>query len=162
MERAKYKSLATILAAIGLMAPLLVGCGGSEPSDESAQNDSGSAPEMVRRTPPSAADPSSSQSDQEDFRVVPDVDGRLEQDGMGLSTIIDASSKKAYADSLRWIAEDVSARQYQNLERAIRFISAYNSTVLGDEQRLLEYLDGKTGNEVINEAGRLMAQRRGG
>jgi hypothetical protein len=117
---------------------------------------------MVRRTPPSAADPSSSQSDQEDFRVVPDVDGRLEQDGMGLSTIIDASSKKAYADSLRWIAEDVSARQYQNLERAIRFISAYNSTVLGDEQRLLEYLDGKTGNEVINEAGRLMAQRRGG
>ena len=92
--------------------------------------------------------------------MVPNLEGRLEKDGLGLETIIDASSKKAYADSLAWIAEDVSAEQYKQLERSLRYIRVYDSSVLGNEQRFLELIDGKTGQELIDRASRLIAERR--
>ena len=109
-----------------------------------------------RRTTVVEAQPEASK----DFLVVPDLEGELEQDGLGLETIIDASSKDAYAESLRWISQDVSADQYKRLEQSLRYIKAFDSSVLGSEKRFLETIDGKTGQELIDRAGTLIAKRR--
>ncbi len=136
-------------------------------SDEQAQQapETENSPQMIQRQAPTRS-PSSeraetvAQDSATDFRVVPDLEGQLQEDGLGLETIVDASSKKAYADSLSWIAEDVSAEQYKRLERSLRYIQIYDSSVLGNEQRFLQFIDGKTGQELIDRASKLIAERR--
>lgn len=141
---------------------LLGGCGGDDQAEETAE--SGESPQMIERKAPkreSIAQPEAeSGRDSTDFSVVPRLEGQLEENGLGLETIIDASSKQAYADSLAWISEDVSAPQYKQLERSLRFIRSYDPSVLGDEQRFLRSIDGKTGQELIDRANRLMQERR--
>lgn len=161
-ETGFMKFQSTALVAL-FSAALLTGCG-EEPAPEAEQP--GSEPRMIEREAPQRSSDTREQAESEqdatDFRVVPRLEGKLEEDGMGLETIIDASSKKAFADSMNWIAEDVSEKQYQRLERSLRYIEAYDSSVLGNEERFFELIDGKTGQELIDRAGRLLEQRRGG
>lgn len=147
------------ISAIGLSLALLAGCGGDEQADEvTATTES---PQMIQRQAPrrtAEAEPAATETS-EDFRVVPKLDGQLEEDGLGLETIIDASSKEAYAESLRWISQDVSPEQFKRLEQSLRFIQAYDSSVLGNKQRFYETIDGKTGQELIDRASKLVQER---
>ncbi|MBS3743091.1 MAG: hypothetical protein KGY48_01935 [Wenzhouxiangellaceae bacterium] len=147
--------------ALALSAVFVVGCG-NDSAEDVEQTAAAESPRMIEREAPgrpASAEPETSQSSTE-FRVVPDLEGKLEEDGMGLDTIIDGSSKSAYADSMAWIAEDVSAEQYDRLERSLRYIRSYDSSVLGNEQRFLATIDGKTGQELIDRANRLLQERR--
>lgn len=145
-----------------LSAAFIAGCS-DEPENDVQQ--ASETPRMIEREAPQRPSSGNTETDPDrsltDFRVVPDLEGKLEEDGMGLETIIDASSKKAYADSMAWIAEDVSAKQYQRLERSLRYIRSYDPAVLGNEQRFLQLIDGKTGEELIKRASGLMQERRG-
>lgn len=158
------KSITSIIpTAIAAAALLVAGCGNDEQAEQAEQAaETGESPRMIQREAPRSAPGPEPEEDRKsaDFRVVPDLEGKLEQDGMGLETIIDASSKQAYAESLRWIAEDVSQQQYESLERSLRMIQAYDSSVLGNEKRFLESIDGKTGQEVIDRATQLIQNRR--
>jgi hypothetical protein len=162
MHRSDPTAWLTRALLLAVIVSISAACGGDrEPAVEEQQAEQ--APAMIERDAPgdaSSATASQPEPDEE-FRVVPQLDGKLEQDGMGLETIINADSRRAYTESLRWISEDVSARQYRNLERSIQYILAYDPAVLGSEERMLEVVDGLTGQEVIERAQRLM-QRRGG
>lgn len=159
MNRTKLTNLVPGALALAISVTLLAGCGDDEPAEqETATSDS---PQMIQRDAPRRpvvveAQPEASN----DFLVVPDLEGELEQDGLGLETIIDASSKDAYAESLRWISQDVSASQYKKLEQSLRYIKAFDSSVLGSEERFLDTIDGTTGQELIDRAGKLIAERR--
>lgn len=157
------RNIRSLAAAFAASAALLLGgCGGDEPEQAETVQDE-AAPRMIERDAPSRnrsePEPVTEPAD-EDFRVVPKMDGALEEDGMGLDVIIDASSKRAYADSLRWIAEDASKEQFDDLERSIKYIHMFDPSVFGNEERLLEAIDGKTGHEVIEHATSLMRERR--
>jgi len=163
MRKTGFRTFQSTALVALFSAALVSGCGEEQSQEaEAPENDS----RMIAREAPQRASNSEAQAgndqDETDFRVVPRLEGQLEQDGMGLETIIDGSSKKAFADSLSWIAEDVSPEQYEQLERSIRYIDAYDSYVLGSEERLLELVNGKTGQELIDRAGRLLQERRGG
>lgn len=155
----KATSLFSISLSLVFTVTLLTGCGGDEQAEqETAVSES---PQMIQREAPRrTAEVEAPPAASNDFRVVPDLDGELEEDGLGLETIIDASSKKAYAESLRWISQDVSADQYRRLEQSLRYIQAFDSSVLGSETRFLETVDGKTGQELIDRASKLIAERR--
>lgn len=150
------------LALIGTASAALItltACG-SQDAEESATAAS-DGPRMIERSAPQRnAEPAAQIAPEEDFRVIPRLEGQLEERGLGMDVIIDASSKRAYGESLRWIAEDVSREQMASLERSIRFIHMYHPAVLGQEARMLSVIDGKTGNEVITMATEVAAKRR--
>lgn len=162
MQSKKLKSNKVIAAGIVLAVSAIVGCSndaGTENPEETT-----SAPKMTQREAPSRTAPTEqvSQTEKnEDFRVMPRLDGALEEDGMGLDVIIDASNKQAYADSLEWISQDASKEQFSRLENSIRYLHMYDSSVLGREAALLDVVDGKTGYEIIERAEQLMKERRG-
>lgn len=147
---------------ISIISILLAGCGKDEVDETKSSEDT---PQMIERQAPqrqaSATPPPDNDNAEDDFRVMPKIDGSLETDGMGLETIIDASNKRAYADSLQWIAEDVSKQQFDRLESSIRYIHMYDSSILGNESRLLSVIDGKTGTEIIEYAKSIREKRRG-
>jgi len=145
--------------ALAASVMLLTGCSGDEPAEQDTT--AGDSPQMIQREAPRRTTAVVTQpEDSNDFLVVPKLEGELEQDGLGLETIIDASSKNAYAESLRWISQDVSSAQYKRLEQSLRYIKAFDSSVLGSDDRFLETIDGKTGQELIDRASRLIAERR--
>lgn len=155
----KATSLFSVSLSLVFTVALLTGCGGDESTEqETAVSES---PQMIQREAPRrTAEVETPAPESRDFLVVPDLEGQLAEDGLGLETIIDASSKDAYAESLRWISQDVSADQYKRLEQSLRYIKAFDSSVRGSEKRFLESIDGKTGQEIIDRAGKLIAERR--
>src|SRR6056297_3168570 len=162
MQMNKLTRKNVFAAGIFLAAAAAAGC--SEDASVENAEEVASAPRMVERQAPVRTAPTRTASQaagQDDFRVVPQLDGSLEEDGMGLDVIIDASSKQAYADSLEWISQDASKEQFSRLENAIRYMHMYDPAVLGREAELLATLDGKTGHEVIARAQELMKERRG-
>jgi len=141
----------------------LAGCGKEEPQTEVTEDQD--RPRMVERQAPrreARAEPAAQTQPDEDFRVIPKLEAGSEEEGMGLDLIIDASSKQAYAESLRWMAQDASREQIASLERSVRYIHMYDPSVLGREERMLEIINGKTGNEVIAHAATIAQRRRGG
>lgn len=161
MTCTNYTRLFTATLALAVSGILLTGCGGDEPAEQ--ETAAGEAPQMIQRGAPrrnAAVEPEPKPGSSNDFLVVPDLEGELEEPGLGLQTIIDASSKDAYAESLRWISQDVSASQYQSLEKSLRYIKAFDSSVMGSEKRFLDSIDGMTGQEIIDRASTLIANRR--
>lgn len=148
--------------ALALAAALLSGCSG----DDDAGSATGEAenPRMIQRDTPDRNSertaPTVAETDQTDFSVMPDVEGSAQEEGLGLETVINAGSKQDYAQSLKWIAEDTSREQFERLETSIRFIHMYDAQVFGNESKLLEAIDGKTGNEIIAYADAMIQQRR--
>ena len=143
----------SVITTVSALLLLSAGCSDDPAPNEQTETET-SSPEMVQREAPteSTRTTPTTREDSADFRVVPDVSGRLEQEGAGLDTVIDASSKEAYAESLRWIAEDASQEQMRRLERAIRFVHMYDPSVYGSERQLMDKIDGLTGTEVIEQA----------
>jgi hypothetical protein len=162
MEKRSMKTASIRLSVITTVSALLLlstGCSDDPAPNEQTDTET-SSPEMVQREAPAdSTRTTGTASAQEDFSVVPDVSGRLEQEGAGLDTVIDASSKQAYAESLRWIAEDASQEQMRRLERSIRFIHMYDPTIYTSEQRLMDRIDGMTGAEIIELAREMQQQR---
>jgi hypothetical protein len=162
MEKRSMKTASIRLSVITTVSALLLlstGCSDDPAPNEQTDTET-SSPEMVKREAPAdSTRTTGTASAQEDFSVVPDVSGRLEQEGAGLDTVIDASSKQAYAESLRWIAEDASQEQMRRLERSIRFIHMYDPTIYTSEQRLMDRIDGMTGAEIIELAREMQQQR---
>ncbi len=160
---ASRQSRISLLAIIAVVVGLTVsGCSKDEQAAEPASESE--RPAMVERQAPlreTRQEPSNTDPEP-DFRVIPKLNPGIDEDGMGLDLIIDASNKDAYAQSLRWIAEDASREQLARLERSVRYIHMYDSAVLGREERMLQLIDGKTGNEVIEHAARIAQNRRGG
>lgn len=156
-------SLKSLLGAVVLAGAfsLLAGCGGDDQAEGDDADEVAAAPQMIERDAPGERTRAESEaSPEEDFRVVPEVTSQSDEEGMGLETMINASSKKAYAESMRWIAEDVSRKQLNELEQSIRFVHMYDSSIFGSEKRLLEYIDGKTGREIIERARELREKHK--
>ena len=155
-----FKSALGAVVVAGALS-LLAGCGGDEQAEGDGADQVAASPQMIERDAPGErARTKPEPSPEEDFRVVPEVTSQSDEEGMGLETIINASSKKAYAESMRWIAEDVSREQLNELEQSIRFVHMYDSSVFGSEKRLLEYIDGKTGREIIERASELREKHK--
>ena len=154
---------------IGLMALVLMTACSSEPEPEPAEEqveaaEPAPAPTRTRRSTSTNSPTMETLPTPESaprFRYVPDVDGQLTEDGLGLQTIIDGSSAESFRDSLTWIASDTSPQQYSELEQAIRFINNYDRRVLGNDERMRGVLDGLTGEEVIELAAEINSQRSG-
>jgi hypothetical protein len=154
-----FKSILAAAMLAGTVS-VLTGCGGDEQAGNEA-DEVAASPQMIdREAPGERAQPKPEPSPDEDFRVVPEVTSQSDEEGSGLETMIDASSKQAYAESMRWIAEDVSREQLNELEQSIRFVHMYDSSVFGSEKRLLEYIDGKTGREIIERATELRKKHK--
>jgi len=160
MSNKRFTRLHVATTALLFSGAFLTACS-DDPAEEPRES-SAESPQMIEREAPRREPRTEPETEPgiTDFRVVPDLEGKLEEDGMGLETIIDASSKKAYAESMAWIAEDVSADQYERLEQSLRYIRSYDSAVLGNEERFLATIDGKTGQELIDRATRLLQERR--
>jgi len=160
--RKQWKKFGVHALVMSAFALILAGCGGDEEAESVAEESS--APSMIQRSAPKPAErqPTAIISEsEEDFRVMPRLEGAAEEEGLGLETIIDASSKQAYADSLRWIAQDTTKQQFAELERSIRFIHMYDPSILGQESRMLQTIDGMTGAEIIARAQEINRRRRG-
>jgi hypothetical protein len=91
-------------------------------------------------------------------KELPQFRGELESDGYGPEMIIDGSSPQAFADSLELIASESSARQYQDIERAISYLR-HSNLAFRDLNLLYQQIDGMTGREVIVMAARQQAER---
>lgn len=162
MNDSKAVKSISVTALLLVSSAFLGGCGKDEAEQATVETDN--SPRMIQREAPrrtATPEPAATLAEDKatDFRVVPRLEGQLEEDGLGLEAIIDASSKHAYAESMAWIAEDVSTDQYKRLERSLRYIQTYDTSVLGNEQRFLQFIDGKTGQELIDRASRLIAER---
>lgn len=162
MQISKLYRHGIIAAGMVVAAVAMLGCS-EDSATGSAEESAASSPQVTQRETPSRrtpAEPVSTPAENEDFRVMPSLSGSLDEDGMGLDIMIDASTKQAYADSLEWISQDASKEQFSRLENAIRYMHMYDSSVLGRESALLATLDGMTGHEVIARAEELMKERR--
>jgi hypothetical protein len=106
-------------------------------------------PPPVEQTQPGRGDPS---------RELPQFSGELESDGYGPEMVIDASNPQAFADSMELIASESSARQYQEIERAIGYLR-HSNLAFRDLNILYQQLDGMTGREVIELAAEEQRER---
>lgn len=148
----------TLLVA---MAFLAAGCQSNqnstsvdEPEEAQAAEESAAEdPRFERRRPPREqsaptrrAAPASPSTDQ--------MEGRLQQDGPGLTFIIDSSSPDALEQSLDLIADETSEQQFRQLRSSIDMLRFYS---LQPNEEFYQSLDGLTGEDVIDMA----RERRG-
>ncbi len=136
----------------------------SEPArDAAAAPARDTAPETgsrrdVRRSGQEQVSPQLAEPESSPQRV-PRLEGSATTDGYGLTMIVDGSSTEAFEQSLELIAEDTTAEQYRQLDAAIRYLRAYSSSAWGGVENLYSSLDGKTGEEIIEQATRLREER---
>lgn len=79
--------------------------------------------------------------------------------GDGLNLVIFASDRQEYNESLRMIAEQTSDTQFQQLDAAMRYLMINDPSIMNDEQRLFEAVNGKTGMEVLQMTADLVNNR---
>ena len=92
-------------------------------------------------------------------REIPRLSGQFEEDGMGLSNLVDGSSPEAFAESLERIAAETSPAQYRQLDSALRYLRMYSSAAWGGLPGLYESLDNMSGEEIIQHAARVRSDR---
>lgn len=91
--------------------------------------------------------------------VVPRTQGHLEEEGYGLTLIVDGSSTDAFHQSMELIAEESNREQFERLDAAIRYLQVYSPQSWGGQEALYASLDGLTGEEIIAQANELQQQR---
>ena len=146
--------------AVSMMA--LTGCGGDEPAEPATetttQNTAPQRERTIRRSEPSPELPPS-RRDEDPAKRIPKVTGQADYEGYGLTFMVDGSSPEAFAESLELIASDSSPDQYRQLDSAIRYLQVYSSDGWSGLPGFYERLNGMTGEEIIERAQRLRAER---
>lgn len=144
---------------------LVIGCS-SEPEpaapepSRSIETAPRSAPSVSSRAAP-AASTASQVEDNLELIAKPRLTGRSPVPGNGLETVIFATTREEYAESLSMIAEETSDEQYQQLDAALRWLMINDASIMNDEARLFERINGKTGTEILQMTAD-QVQNRGG
>ncbi len=164
-------NMITRLSILLAMAVVLTACRGgndepdpvpeAEPVQQTApardgrtvrQRDTGSGDTSPRPAapPPAAGDPA---------QQLPRFQGELQQEGFGLSLIMDGSSPQAFRDSLELAAQDSSSDQLRRLHSSLEYLRLHS---LGhpDLASFYRSLDGMTGEEIIRMANERRRERR--
>jgi len=95
-------------------------------------------------------------------KKIPKIEATAEQDGYGLTMVVDGSSPEAFQESLELIAMDTTQEQYRQLDSALRYLGTYDPAAWGGMAALYESLDGMTGEEIIAHAREQRAKRSRG
>ena len=152
------------------MAFLAIGCGADDPAptekpEEKAQTQSSdSGRKIVRRGERQDREPESLQrrDSVDPEKKIPRVEGEAQEEGYGLTMVLDGSSPQAFQESLELIAMDTSKAQYQKLDSALRFLGTYDTAAWSGLPSLYKSLDGLTGEDIIERARKLREEKRGG
>lgn len=149
-------------------AVFLSGCQSDQdetPATETTEAASAAVSERVTRQRSAAGEataPTTPQMQGDPNREIPRLQGQFDEPGMGLAHIVDGTTPEAFAQSLVMIASETSAEQYGELDSALRFLRMYSSAAWGGLPGLYQSLDNMTGEEIIEHARRLQAERRRG
>lgn len=160
-------------ASLALAAGMLLAACGSEEPDEpatepqpepQAEAEPRRDPNRVQRqnTTRDKIGPSPDSFDQDRQELLPRVTGQQQEEGYGLTMVVDGSSPEAFHQSLQWIAEDTSEEQYQKLASAVRYLRMYSSVAQESHAALYESLDGMTGEQIIERGEEIVERRRSG
>lgn len=155
----KRKSLAIIVAAA-----LLTACSNDPESTAQSEQAPESGELSVNRTAPdrSAPEPQTARSEDRDQPLIsaPRVRGQAEsEDGGGMEMIIYAADRREYQESLQLIAEQTTDRQFQQLDAALRYLMINDPSIMNNERRLFEFINGKTGAEIMQATAELLENR---
>ena len=156
------KTVMMICAAV-----LMSGCQSDRdeaPTTETVEQETAAVSERVTRQRSAAGEPTAAATLEiqgDPTRDIPRLQGQFADPGMGLANIVDGSSPEAFAQSLVLIASETSAEQYAELDSSLRFLRMYSSAAWGGLPGLYQSLDNMTGEEIIDHARRLQAERRG-
>lgn len=148
------------------LAFLVAGCGQeeapAEPTAETSQEQANDDQrEIVRREESrTEAQPLPRRDEENPEKRIPRMEGEAEEEGYGLTMIVDGSSPEAFKDSLELIAMDTSDQQYQQLDSALRFLGTYDTAAWQGLPNLYSSLDGMTGEEIIDRARSMREDRR--
>jgi len=158
----KINVLLTILLASALL--VLTACSNDEPDTEGveseAQETAPTRERTIRREEPVAQLPPPS-ANEDPSKKIPRRTGQTEEEGFGLTLMVDGSSPEAFAESLELIASDSTQEQYRQLDSALRYLQVYSSDGWSGLPGFYERLNGMTGEEIIRRARRLQQERRG-
>jgi len=154
----------THLVGILLVSLLLLGCSEDQDADSAqAENESSeisvnrSAPSRTARAP---AAPAAAPSVDEPLISAPRLKGQAEtSDGSGMDMIIYASDRREYQESLQLIAEQSTDQQFQQLDAALRYLMINDPSIMNKEQLLFEFVNGKTGTEIMQATADLLKAR---
>lgn len=109
----------------------------------------------VRRSEDTPDEPATDPS-RDPAKNIPRFSGEAEEDGYGLTMIVDGSSPEAFQESLEMIARDSTDQQYRQLDSALRYLKMYSPAGWSGNAALYQSLDGMSGEEIIEKA----AERR--
>ncbi len=154
------KTVMMICAAV-----LMSGCQSDRdeaPTTETVEQETAAVSERVTRQRSAAGEAAvrAAQPLGDPTRQIPRLEGQFAESGAGLAHIVDGTSPEAFAQSLQIIASETSAEQYERLDSALRFLGMYSSAAWSGLPGLYQSLDNMTGEEIIEHANRLMAERR--
>ena len=154
MEKTVKKTICILSVAF-----LAIGCGSEEPapaeeSTQAAQEQStDNERDIVRRSDrQEESQPLPRRDSQDPERKVPRIEGQAQEEGYGLTMVVDGSSPEAFSESLELIAMDTSQEQYQRLDASLRYLATYDTAAWSGLPNLYKTLDGMTGEEIIERA----------
>jgi len=163
MEKTVKKTICILSVAF-----LAAGCGTEEPApaeettqaaqEQPAENER----EVVRRSDrqEEQAQPLPRRDRQDPEKNVPRIEGEAQEEGYGLTMVVDGSSPEAFQESLELIAMDTSQQQYRKLDASLRFLATYDTAAWSGLPNLYKTLDGMTGEEIIERAEEMREERR--
>jgi len=130
-----------LITSIALSLGLATACGKSDSEPASSAADK-SAP-----TAPVAAAPET------DIREETLPAEKLQPEySEGMRIPVDGSSLESFNQSLAAIKAETTAEEYTNLTNAIDYVLVYNLSAKRDRTKLAQWLNGKTGAQIISEA----------
>jgi len=146
-----------IFPATALAIGILAGCSGGD-SDSADGSETASDQSSVQSNPIPRGSSTTRErlpdvtelDDDKPVIAAPRLRGGSETDAGGLDLVIFASGRKEYRDSLRLIAEGSTDKQFQQLDAALRWLLINDPSIMNNEQRLFEAINGKTGNQVLD------------
>jgi len=156
----KNAAIALILSAIVLAA-----CSNEQASQNEASESpddlmvNRSAPETSARVPaPRPAAPA--EESERPLIEAPRIRGQAEaSDGSGMDLIIYAADRREYQESLQLVAEQSTDSEFQQLDAALRYLMINDPSIMNDEKRLFEFINGKTGEEILQATANLLDDR---
>lgn len=155
------KTICTLAVAL-----LVVGCGQSdepaaEQPEQAAEQPTAQPERQIRRSTQREEAPELPRRENEDpGKKIPRIEGEAEQEGYGLTMVVDGSTPQAFQESLELIAMDTTSDQYSQLDSALRFLGTYDQNSWAGLDNLYKSLDGMTGEEIIERARQLREERR--